>query len=202
VRLTNGPGSDFNPNVSPDGGWIVFQTQTRPRSDQYTIQIMRADGSNRRLLSDTTMVTESPEFSADGTHITYTQTPISKSEWKGLPPREMIRERKKLEHRVTMRLDGSEVRAEAPDTTVCCIRRTANGKVVYFTSTRAGARAVYVRNTAGSGVRRIASATEVPEPEVSPDGRWFAFVRNNGIYVREIVTGAERLLISGQKPRS
>jgi Tol biopolymer transport system component len=106
TRITNAPSSDFNPEYSPDGAWIVFRSQKRKGSNRYTIQVIRSDGTDRRLLSDTTHISEAPEW--DGSTIIFVQMPITKPEWQGLAPRDLARARMKAYQFVSIQPDGSE----------------------------------------------------------------------------------------------
>jgi dipeptidyl aminopeptidase/acylaminoacyl peptidase len=69
VRLTDFPGVESNPSVSPDGERIAFERDDH-RSRQYsveTIAIIDADGGNERVLTaDLDRTTANPSWSANG----------------------------------------------------------------------------------------------------------------------------------------
>ena len=54
-------------------------------------------------------------------------------------------------------------------------------------------------NRDGTGVRRIGNASQVEYP--SPDGKWTAYTKDDGLYVLEVATAGERLLIGGPATR-
>ena len=66
ARLTNINNS--YPYPSPDGGRIVFQSD---RTGVTQIYIMKADGTELRVLTDDPLGAETPVFSPDGKHILY-----------------------------------------------------------------------------------------------------------------------------------
>lgn len=71
IRLTNKPGGDGGPQISPDGTRIAFYGRTE--SGNYEIFIMNADGSNIVNLTDDEMEDYSPSWSPDGKWIAYTK---------------------------------------------------------------------------------------------------------------------------------
>lgn len=71
IRLTNSPGADVEPSLSPDGGTVVF---TSIRSGTSRIWIMGADGSNPTALntgSDDNLPESSARFSPGGGRILF-----------------------------------------------------------------------------------------------------------------------------------
>ncbi|MEZ6241721.1 MAG: DPP IV N-terminal domain-containing protein [Phycisphaerales bacterium] len=57
---------------------------------------------------------------------------------------------------------------------------------------------LYVASTDGSGVRRLTATPENEEiPDLSPDGQFVAYVRENNLWVVDLDTGTERALTTG-----
>ena len=101
-----------------------------------------------------------------------------------------------------MKKDGSDVRRltnndVSDDKTVW----SKDGKTIYFVSERDGARNIYAMKSDGSNVRKIVDGTMVSDPNISPDGKFFAYTKEVnkkwGLYLYDIKTGKERLLVGG-----
>lgn len=71
IRLTNKPGGDGGPMISPDGFKMAFYGKTQ--EGNYEIFIMNTDGSNIVNLSEDEMEDYSPSWSPDGQWIAYTK---------------------------------------------------------------------------------------------------------------------------------
>ena len=74
-QLTDDPGSDVMPAVSPDGRTIAF---TSSRSGQLTVWTMGADGAHQKQIT-TEGRDVRPRFSPDGTWLVYNSTGSSRS---------------------------------------------------------------------------------------------------------------------------
>lgn len=76
TRLTNDPGFDDSPALSPDGAQIVFLTARHDPSPnfpdlKYEIYVMASDGSNPRRLTETDAAEDHPAWSPDGSAIIF-----------------------------------------------------------------------------------------------------------------------------------
>jgi len=69
-RITNQPGNDGNPDISPDGKEIVYNNFKNGKAD---IFIMNIDGSGITALTNDTLDNRWPRFTPDGKFITYTR---------------------------------------------------------------------------------------------------------------------------------
>ena len=73
-RLTHTPGSDGGPMWSPDGKHIAFSTNISVTDQQqYALFLMKANGSNLRILADFTGDSE-PTWSPDGKRIAFSSS--------------------------------------------------------------------------------------------------------------------------------
>jgi Tol biopolymer transport system component len=70
TRLTNDRHNDGNPDWSPDGTKIAFES-IRPGGIAYEIWVMNADGSDPRMLTSNDANDLNPSWSPDGTKIAF-----------------------------------------------------------------------------------------------------------------------------------
>ena len=71
-RLTDHPGLDYDPVVSPDGRWLVFCSERRGNPDLYVLDLQR--GGEPRLLIDSGFLEDQASFSPDGKFIVFVST--------------------------------------------------------------------------------------------------------------------------------
>ena len=64
-------GSEFDAAWSPDGEWVVYRDSTRGINNDDEVFIARADGSERRNLTDDPANDWGPDWSADGSTIVF-----------------------------------------------------------------------------------------------------------------------------------
>ena len=68
VRLTDSPGRDNEPALSPDGSKVAFHSE---RDGNMEIYVINADGTNLTRLTNNSFDDYSPKFSPDGTKIVF-----------------------------------------------------------------------------------------------------------------------------------
>ena len=71
-RLTDYPGLDYDPVVSPDGRWLVFCSERRGNPDLYVLDLQ--NGGTPRLLIDSDFLEDQAAFSPDGKSIVFVST--------------------------------------------------------------------------------------------------------------------------------
>ena len=91
-----------------------------------------------------------------------------------------------------MRADGTSgvnlTNDQAPDADP---RFSPDGKTIMYTSLRDGFPEVRMMNRDGSDTRRVTAGSQ---PDWSPDGTRIIFIKDNQTYVRELSSGAEKLV--------
>jgi len=144
TRLTTtGGGGYYQSSFSPDGNWIVFQGRPDNRETRDRVYVIRSDGSGSwRRLSDSTYGAEGPRWTTDGA-ITFKQVPYSKRFWNEMTLPDM-NDAKQHTRVMTVRPDGSGLRAidqpPADDEKV----RSADGRHVAYTKSLDGSSGLYV----------------------------------------------------------
>jgi Tol biopolymer transport system component len=71
-RLTDYPGLDYDPVVSPDGRWLVFTSERRGNPDLYALDLQR--GGPPHLLIDSERMEDQAAFSPDGKFLFFVST--------------------------------------------------------------------------------------------------------------------------------
>ena len=222
---------NYHPRISPDGRTIVFVSD---RAGNDNLWLMDADGSNPRpLLLDSRSRMVEPVWLPDGTGVLFTRLHVTsygiyRSEdrlWKVTLDGQAEPLLEKDQPAGTGRFAGSE-RLSWPSV-------TPDGRQVYFgrADFDGSNREVHRLDLANGNRDRVTpgdlsetccASSAVPDitgvaaPEVSPDGRFLAFVRKlpgvsvrygdieldsaTGLWVRDLQTGQERLLMSPITP--
>lgn len=72
VTIAGDPaGSEFDGDWSPDGEWVVYRDSTRGINENDEIAVARADGSERRIITDDAANDWGPAWSPDGSTIAF-----------------------------------------------------------------------------------------------------------------------------------
>ena len=198
-KLTNINNLNYLPDFSPKGDYVAFQSCPEPSLIAYDIYIIRTNGSDSIRLTDGKNGYYSPKWSPNGKKIVFVRAVVPKRYY-----REMTRDEAKKMHLsediFTMDKDGTNLKNltnnEINDTNP---HWSKNGKTIYFMSERDGSPNVYAMNPDGMNVRKIADGKIVTDTSISPDETFFVYSKEAsgkwGIYIYEIKSGKERLLI-------
>lgn len=186
-NLTNDPGVDENPDVSPDGGQVVWSSDRD--EGQLHLYVMDIDGSNVRQLTSGSGGEGSPRWSPDGKQIAYNRGgSIFVMDAAGGEPRVVLK-------------------GENPATTGPCQFGAFPGgwspdgqKITYY-SAEATQGSSYICTVSVDG-SNVTVVDDVPgyhaEPTWSRDGRYLAFrsIRggNHDVYTYDFDAGTERRL--------
>ena len=141
-RLTNNPATDHDPNISPDGRRIVFQSNRDGGNRREEIYTMTADGSNVARLTNNTAEEWNPAWSPDGRQIVFESQRDGNAEI------------------YVMDADGANQRrltnngAHDNDATW-----SPDGRRIAFVSNRDGNQEIYVMNADGSNLTRLTNNT-------------------------------------------
>lgn len=166
TRVTTSPGRDLNPNLSPDGEFIVFDSAR----DGYTeIYLMRRDGSQVTRLTNNHKYDEQPIFSPDGKEIAFVSNRDGNKEI------------------YTMKTDGTAVTRLTNENYVDEYPiYSPDGSKIFFVSTRdEGHGEIYSMNSKdGTQLTRLTNNREYEKSlSISPDGTRVVFSSNmDGTY--------------------
>jgi Tol biopolymer transport system component/DNA-binding winged helix-turn-helix (wHTH) protein len=155
VRLTNNVADDTQPDISPDGGSIVFVSNRDGGKGQ--IYVMDADGSNPRNLSNNPAFgDDTPSWSPDGRRIAF------QSKRRGGPSEIYV-----------MNADGSHA---TPLVEGARAAWSPDGKFLAYEAGVDGHREVFVIPGAGGNARRLTFDHDYAgSPSWSPDGARILF---------------------------
>ncbi|MEP7384758.1 MAG: hypothetical protein ABI910_24015, partial [Gemmatimonadota bacterium] len=224
ITQSSGIAINSHPRISPDGSLIAFISD---RKGQSNLWVMNADGSNpRAVFTDNYVRAVTPAWTADGEYIVVQRSQLPNA---GQPGSGGIWMYHKDGGSGIEILPGKEQPASWPSL-------SRDGRYLYFQVTNQGsslagyggradflAGAVQVRRmdmrsgeissvSYGEQTQQVqASSGGMGAPEVSPDGKWLAFVRRipdgtitwkghtfgprSALWLRNLENGEERLLV-------
>lgn len=104
---------DFYATYSRDGRQVLFAAQDPRNRMLYYVGIVNADGTGRRILTDSTASAEGPRWTRDGTHIAFTRVSVLQPN-AGEVPRDFIARRNKASERVWMTPAGIVLSPDSP----------------------------------------------------------------------------------------
>jgi Tol biopolymer transport system component len=157
---TNG----FLAAYSPDGRWLLFAAQDRRPSNQYRVFVMRADGSDRRSLGDTTKSNEDPRWTLDGARVVFTEAPVIEIQ-PNEAPRDAIRRRTQAQRLISVTPDGRETRILDPAEASRLTRDrglSPDGQWLVYTKNVEGVNGLYLREQSSGTERLLDRGTRQP----------------------------------------
>ncbi len=166
VRLTNDPGFDDSPALSPDGRQVAFLTARHDPNPQfpnlkYELYVTNTDGSNQRRLTTTEAAEDHPAWSPDGHWISFD----ADYDGNGFYEIYMIQPDGSNLTRLTSGAYNDQFADWSPD-----------GRQIAFSSDRNGNWDIFAMNSNGSNQQPL---TDSPNwelfPAWSPDGSRMAF---------------------------
>jgi TolB protein len=170
--LTNGQAEDVEPAWSPDGKYIAFSSQ---RGGVGSIYVMNADGSNiRKVTKGESGGDAIPTWSPDSKRIAFMASVIVGQK----PGNTLLNEDIHV-----INVDGTNERKLTDTPGVDGLPAWSRDNRIAFASDRDGNPEIYVMDSDGSNVRRVAPGQDGAHPAWSPDSKYIAFVteitRNN-----------------------
>jgi TolB protein len=143
------------PQVSPDGGWIVFASQ----ATDSMIWLIRTDGSLPRPITDAAWDEIDPSWSPDGSQIAFAGV------------------RGGFVELFVMDADGENVRQVTNDLKGIGgpTSWSPDGRYLAFYAGPRGDRDIYILEISSGQVRRLTSGDNNLDPSFSPEGMWIAF---------------------------
>ena len=190
-QLTQNAAFDFDPEWSPDGQKIAFESDRELFSD---IFVMSADGSRQTNVTNNRAFDRSPTFGPDGDKIAFDSN-LSAGVGNPTGDTEIF----------TVNLDSTDLRQLTNNTARDLHPDYApDGRKLVFVSDRDFAPGVYTMNADGTKQRKTSRGSGVAfaSPGWSPDGARIAFTSDeeggNDVYVmRANGAGQKRLTVNG-----
>ena len=233
LTQNSGVALNFQPRISPDGRSITFITDRR---SQYNLWIMNADGSNQRpVFSDVNATAVEPAWTPDGNYIVVRRGGRGGGEGAAAPGG-LWMYHKDGGAGAPLVEAGAGGRGAGGNGPPSWPSVSADGKYLYYQVTMTSETSQFVAGSIqlrrfefktgetvditagesnGAAAGRFSSGGGAA-PEISPDGRWLAFVRHipdgllefkghkygprTALWLRDLRTGAERMIMDPVEP--
>jgi len=174
-RLTDDPGLDYDPVVSPDGRWLVFCSERNGSPDLYAVDL--ANGGEPRLLIESEALEDQAAFSPDGATLAFVSSIAGNADVFVLPFRPRLTQPISVARNLTRDPGGDFRPAFAPDGRSIAFSSDRNLPIeVLNPITRFRSSDIYVLDLQNDELRRLTTAPGWDgSPAWSPDGRSIAF---------------------------
>jgi Tol biopolymer transport system component len=194
TQLTENAAFDSNPEWSPDGGQIAFESDRELFSD---IFVMNADGSGQTNVTNNRAFDRSPTFAPDGERIIFDSN-LSAGVDNPTGDTEIF----------SVNLDGTEL-AQLTNNTARDFQPdfAPDGRKIAFVSDRDFAPGIYTMNADGAKQKKVSrsSGTVFASPSYAPNGRSIAFTSNrdggDDVYAMNVHGSAQKRLTVNGIPR-
>ena len=159
ARLTTEPKSDWDPDWSPDGDTILFQSW---RDDNAEIYLMDADGTDQRNITNNPAQEAHPDWSPDGSRIVFCSDRHDPGGDLDI---------------YVMDSDGSNVARLAQSPGYDWYPAwSPDGSRIAFSSNRSGQYQVYVMDSDGTNAVQLTQGSDKHQPAWSPDGDSIVYI--------------------------
>ncbi len=155
-RLTDDPGLDYDPVLSPDGRWVVFCSERRGNPDLYALDLK--NGGAPRLLIDSEAMEDQATISSDGRTIAFVSTRDGNADIFTLPFRPNRTQRMDRAVNLTHNPHGDFRPSFSPDGKYLAFSSDRDTPPTGDPAARRRAGEIYVMDRDGKNPRRLTTA--------------------------------------------